>query len=139
MGAYPGDNPGPTIGDVMQWLAAALPLTVAAACTAAFFLAGRESRTSDTPASPGSPSPTPPDEPFLPNPPQTWTTPGQSWPISVEWKTPTSSPRSPASLPIRHLARPLPASGSTSSEAEETLSPKATAEEGSESTPAPSA
>jgi hypothetical protein len=118
----------------MEWIAALLPLTTAVACTAAFFLAGRESQASGPPVSPGSPSLTPQAEPYRQNEPLTLTTPGQ---ISIEWRRPTgpSSRTSPASLPIRHLAVPLPASGTRSSEVEET-SPSVPPPEEPQSTPA---
>lgn len=97
----------------MQWVAAALPLITAAACTAAFFLAGREQRTpagpaSAPPASGGRLGPEIPrfnPEGFSP-----------STPVEVIWRQPKlsqwkSSVAAPSSLPTRETAQPRPSFG----------------------------
>lgn len=118
----------------MQWLAAALPATIAAACAAAFFLAGRERKdapTSATPPSGGNPNRgTPASEPesFFP------TEELQEQPtlqIVPEWRSAKPNPSAARrfSLPIREVAAP-PMSGTPSSEVEPispptTVSPRA--------------
>lgn len=102
----------------MQWVAAALPLTIAAACTAAFFLAGRERKDAPTSATPPSGGPpnreTPASEPesFFP---MEELQEQPTLQIVPEWRRATTSPSAARrfSLPIREVAAP-PTSGTPS-------------------------